>query len=389
MVLGYLGGWYFSRSPKQPAWDSARKRGRALTLNPKPWNPKTLNPKYINPEDFVPKAGKKSSALPALPGARLVALTVRRPYPHSPPLFPHTHPLHPHTPLPPSSLHTHTPTPPPPLSHHHVSATFPSNVTEIVIDKFEFEPETFLFQKFVTCFWVICVSGCKSSTILKVFTRSVKSLTISSCSFLFSFSFSFFLFSFFLFPFSFPFFLFFFGKKYHLCLSIATNSLWEEQNVKASSPDLSMNVSDMQVSDEDGQMTRNFWRSAANSKIVSVRIWINSVMSKIVFQPLHSDTDMSKNPTNGVETIVRDGRGPNMTLDAHSSVILRNRRDLVTDLCCLTRPCICCMAQAAIQTSHPHSMHIWTMFLTCWSCQYSYAHSQSHEHSVIAYWSER
>ena len=114
MVLGYLGGWYFSRSPKQPAWDSARKRGRALTLNPKPWNPKTLNPKYINPEDFVPKAGKKSSALPALPGARLVALTVRRPYPHSPPLFPHTHPLHPHTPLPPSSLHTHThPTPSP------------------------------------------------------------------------------------------------------------------------------------------------------------------------------------------------------------------------------------------------------------------------------------
>ena len=35
-------------------------------------------------------------------------------------------------------------------------------------------------------------------------------------------------------------------------------------------------------------------------------------------QPIHSDTDMSKNPINGLETTARDGRGFNMTLDAHS-----------------------------------------------------------------------
>ena len=64
-------------------------------------------------------------------------------------------------------------------------------------------------------------------------------------------------------------------------------------------------------------MTRNL-TITANSKIVNVRIWINPVISGIVFQPLHSDTDMSKNPINGLETTARDGRGFNMTLDAHS-----------------------------------------------------------------------
>ena len=46
-------------------------------------------------------------------------------------------------------------------------------------------------------------------------------------------------------------------KKYHFSLSIATNSLWEALNVKARSPDKFIDVSDMQVSDEDGYMTRN------------------------------------------------------------------------------------------------------------------------------------
>ena len=64
-------------------------------------------------------------------------------------------------------------------------------------------------------------------------------------------------------------------------------------------------------------MTRNL-KITANSKIVKVRIWINPVISEMVFQPLHSDTDMSKNPINGLETTARDGRGFNMTLDAHS-----------------------------------------------------------------------
>ena len=68
----------------------------------------------------------------------------------------------------------------------------------------------------------------------------------------------------------------------------------------------------------------------ANSKIVNVRIWINPVISKIVFQPLHSDTDMFKNSINGVETIVRDGRGFNMTLDAHSFELVHQETSLST-----------------------------------------------------------
>ena len=69
----------------------------------------------------------------------------------------------------------------------------------------------------------------------------------------------------------------------------------------------------------------------ANSKIVKVRIWINPVISEIVFQPLHSDTGMSKNPINGLETTARDGRGFNMTLDAHSFEQVYQKTSLSTD----------------------------------------------------------
>ena len=84
------------------------------------------------------------------------------------------------------------------------------------------------------------------------------------------------------------------------------------------------------VSHEDGYMTRNL-TITANSKIVNVRIWINPVISKIVFQPLHSDTDMSKNPITGLETTVRDGRGFNMTLDAHSFELVHQKTSWSTD----------------------------------------------------------
>ena len=40
---------------------------------------------------------------------------------------------------------------------------------------------------------------------------------------------------------------------------------------------------------------------------------------------------MSKNPINGVETVVRDGRGFNMTLDAHSSELVHKKTRLSTD----------------------------------------------------------
>ena len=77
-------------------------------------------------------------------------------------------------------------------------------------------------------------------------------------------------------------------------------------------------------------MTHNL-TITANSKIVKVRIWINPVISEIVFQPPHTDTDMSKNSINGVETTVRDGRGFNMTLNAHSLELLYQKTSLSTD----------------------------------------------------------
>ena len=86
----------------------------------------------------------------------------------------------------------------------------------------------------------------------------------------------------------------------------------------------------MQVSHEEGYMTRNL-TITPKSKIVNVRVWINPVISKTVFQTLHSDTDMSKNPINGVETIVRDGHGFNMTLDAHSFELVHQKTSLSTD----------------------------------------------------------
>ena len=77
-------------------------------------------------------------------------------------------------------------------------------------------------------------------------------------------------------------------------------------------------------------MTRNL-TITANSKIVNVRIWINPVTNKIVFQLSRSDTDTSKNSINGVETTVRDGRGSNMTLDAHSFELVFQKKSLSTD----------------------------------------------------------
>ena len=40
---------------------------------------------------------------------------------------------------------------------------------------------------------------------------------------------------------------------------------------------------------------------------------------------------MFKNPINGVETFVRDGRGFNMTLDAHSLELMHQKTSLSTD----------------------------------------------------------
>ena len=58
---------------------------------------------------------------------------------------------------------------------------------------------------------------------------------------------------------------------------------------KARSPEKFMDVSDVNVSDEDGYLSRSMTINA-NNKIVKERIWINRVASEIVFQLLHPDT---------------------------------------------------------------------------------------------------
>ena len=90
-------------------------------------------------------------------------------------------------------------------------------------------------------------------------------------------------------------------KIFHLSLSIPINSLWEALEMKARSPEKSMNVRDVQVSDEDSYLSRNmtiraildtqFPVSPANNKIVKERSWINPITSKIETQPLDTDTD--------------------------------------------------------------------------------------------------
>ena len=71
--------------------------------------------------------------------------------------------------------------------------------------------------------------------------------------------------------------------------------------MKARSPDKFMDVSDVKVTDEDGDLSRNMTIRAnldtqipvspANHKIVKERSWINPITSKIEFQPLEPDTD--------------------------------------------------------------------------------------------------
>ena len=55
-------------------------------------------------------------------------------------------------------------------------------------------------------------------------------------------------------------------KKYHLCLSTPSNSLWEAIELKAWSPDKFMKVTSVKVSDEDGFLIK------AKNTIVNERI---------------------------------------------------------------------------------------------------------------------
>ena len=52
-----------------------------------------------------------------------------------------------------------------------------------------------------------------------------------------------------------------------------------------------MNVSDMQVQEEDGYLSRSKTVKANNNKIVKERNWMNLVTSKIGIQPLEPHTD--------------------------------------------------------------------------------------------------
>ena len=46
-------------------------------------------------------------------------------------------------------------------------------------------------------------------------------------------------------------------KKYHFCLNLSSNSLWEALEMKAWSPDKFMDVTSVKVPDEDGYLIRN------------------------------------------------------------------------------------------------------------------------------------
>ena len=48
-------------------------------------------------------------------------------------------------------------------------------------------------------------------------------------------------------------------------------------------------------------------------------------------EPVFGIISMSKNPINGVDTVVHDGRGFNMTLDAHSFELVHQKTSLSTD----------------------------------------------------------
>ena len=48
-------------------------------------------------------------------------------------------------------------------------------------------------------------------------------------------------------------------------------------------------------------------------------------------EPVFGIISMSKNPINGVDTVVHDGRGFNMTLDAHSFELVHQKTSSSTD----------------------------------------------------------
>ena len=78
--------------------------------------------------------------------------------------------------------------------------------------------------------------------------------------------------------------------KFHLCSSIPINSLWEALEMKAQSPEKFMNVSDMQVPDEEVFLSCNKMIKAKNITMKK-RIWINVVTREITLQPLDPNTD--------------------------------------------------------------------------------------------------
>ena len=101
-------------------------------------------------------------------------------------------------------------------------------------------------------------------------------------------------------------------------VTVHVDALWEALTIEARSPDKFMDVSDVKVSDDDGYFSRSMTINF-NNKIVKERIWINRVVSEIVFQPLHPDTGAPSHD----ERVIAVREEPNLHLEFY-------RRD-VTD----------------------------------------------------------
>ena len=67
--------------------------------------------------------------------------------------------------------------------------------------------------------------------------------------------------------------------NFHHCFSIPINSLWEAPEMKARSPEKFVDVSDVEVTDEDGFLSRSKMIKAKNT-ILKERIWIMRVVER-------------------------------------------------------------------------------------------------------------
>ena len=90
--------------------------------------------------------------------------------------------------------------------------------------------------------------------------------------------------------------------------------------MKAQSPEKLTNVSDMQVLDEEGFLSRSRMIKAKNI-IMTERIWINAVPSEITLQPLDPDTDAQLH-----KRVITVREEPNLHVESHQRDVTNVQR---------------------------------------------------------------